>query len=97
MLKIRYEWNEQKNAQNIKKHGISFEEAVLIFDGPIITNTDRRKDYGEKRQVSIGEIDKTIILVVIHTDRRGITRLISARAASKKERQKYYDYIKEKT
>ncbi|BAZ16405.1 hypothetical protein NIES4071_82810 [Calothrix sp. NIES-4071] len=46
---MQFEWDENKNTQNLKKHGISFEEAREIFDGIIFTSIDDRFDYGEIR------------------------------------------------
>ena len=46
---MMFEWNETKNHANLQKHGISFEEVVLIFSGPVLTARDDRFDYGEER------------------------------------------------
>jgi uncharacterized protein len=84
-----YEWDDAKNAANIAKHGVSFELAMRIFDGPVLTTVDRRKEYGEVRELSIGSIAGVLVLLVVHTDRRGIRRIISARRAKKAERTRY--------
>ncbi|MCY4439914.1 MAG: BrnT family toxin [Deltaproteobacteria bacterium] len=86
-----FEWDEPKNRVNIRKHGVSFETASRIFDRPILTRHDHRKDYGEARCVSIGELENGALIVVAHTERAGRTRLISARPASRKERQAYHE------
>ena len=88
-----FEWNENKNQQNIRKHGISFEEASEIFYGIVFTTIDERYDYGEIREISIGAIQGVIIITVIHTERNGNIRIISARKATLKERRIYYDYF----
>lgn len=49
-----FEWDEAKNAENQTKHGMSFEEATPIFDGPILTKIDDREEYGEMREISMG-------------------------------------------
>ncbi len=90
-----FEWDENKNAQNRQKHGISFEEAQEIFDGLVFTSIDDRFDYGEIREISIGSIEGVVILTVTHTERSGVTRIISARKATPKERKKYYEYLSE--
>ncbi|MEM9271699.1 MAG: BrnT family toxin [Cyanobacteria bacterium P01_F01_bin.143] len=77
----------------MEKHGIDFETAKRIFERPIISRRDERKDYNEIRYVSIGIIDKIVIIVVVHTDREGRTRLISARPASRRERRIYHEQI----
>jgi uncharacterized DUF497 family protein len=53
---MRYEWDEVKNAANVAKHGISFATASRIFDGPIVSAEDTRRDYGETRLNSIGKV-----------------------------------------
>ena len=67
--------------------------AKLIFERPVVSRRDERKDYNEIRYVSIGIIDKIVIIVAVHTDREGRTRLISARPASRRERIIYYEQI----
>lgn len=62
-----FEWDESKNQTNIEKHGISFEEASLIFQGPILSRKDERFDYIEERVISIGELIDSIVFVVVHT------------------------------
>lgn len=89
-----YEWDIKKNKTNFEKHGISFEEARQIFDRDVFTWIDRRKNYNEMREISIGLLSDEFVIVVAHTDRNGNTRIISARTANRKERELYYDYIK---
>ncbi len=86
-----FEWGEPKNQANIRKHGVGFQTASRTFDGPVLTRRDRRKDYGEACYVSIGELENAVLVVVAHTDRARRTRLISARPASRKERQAYHE------
>ena len=91
-----FEWDEKKNRANVKKHGVSFELAVQIFDGKCVTWKDTRKNYGENRFISIGIAKDVLVLTVAHTDRNGNTRLISARKASRKERGLYNDKIQQR-
>jgi len=93
---VNFEWDEEKNALNQVKHGIGFEEAQEIFKGPVYAQPDTRHDYGENREISMGVLADSATLVVVHTDRNDITRLISARKANKRERIIYYEYL-EKT
>ncbi len=88
-----YEWDDDKNRKNVEKHGIDFETAKRIFDSPIVSRRDERKDYNEIRYVSIGIIDQVAMIVVVHTNRQGRIRLISARPASRRERRIYYEQI----
>ncbi len=94
-MPVQFEWDNTKNKRNFEKHGIWFEEAQEIFNYPVLTEIDDREDYGEIRERSIGMLGIEVVLMVAHTDRDGKTRLISARKANAKERQRYHDYIKE--
>lgn len=94
---MEFEWNEEKDAENQKKHKISFTEAALIFQGIRLTSIDDKKDYGEVRELSIGLIGSVKVIVVSHKDRDDVTRIISARRAEKPERRKYDDYCKKNT
>ena len=89
MLFMRFEWDENKNRQNVLKHGIDFEDARKIFRGFTIDTLDDRFDYGEERTISVGLMNGAAIIVVVHTDRQGICRIISARPALKQERKTY--------
>lgn len=91
-----YEWDDTKNTTNIEKHGITFEEASTVFiDQHCLTFEDSRHDYGEQRLISIGKIRAypMPIVVVVHTNRKGRKRIISARKANKKERRAYEQKI----
>ncbi|MFJ2339792.1 BrnT family toxin [Pseudomonas protegens] len=77
-------WDEAKNHANMLKHGIDFNDAVLMFQRPVLSLRDERLDYGEERWI------RTLVGVVVHTGRRGqAMRIISARKATKRE-AKYY-------
>jgi uncharacterized protein len=91
---LSFEWDNRKNAANIRKHGFSFERAKAIFNGEQLTFRDKRKDYGEGRFISIGIMEKVVVIAVVHTDRKGKTRIISARPANRKERKHYEAYKK---
>lgn len=85
-----FEWNEKKAEHNIRKHGVSFEEAVTVFgDRYSITIYDPLHSKDEDRFVILGMSNKNRILVVVHTDRSDRIRIISARKATKKERKQY--------
>ena len=92
---MSFEWDEEKNQRNIEDHGIRFEDAQKIFDGPVLTRIDDRDDYGEIRETSLGLFNGIVVLMVVHTDREGITRLISARKATKKERHHYEKEVRQ--
>lgn len=86
---MEFEWDENKNRANLKKHGVSFRQAVEIFKGPFISFLDDSFDYGEVREITFGMTGNLVILVVIHTDRQGITRIISARRADRDEQSEF--------
>lgn len=92
---MEFEWDEDKNRQNIGKHGLRFEDAIKIFDGFTVDLPDDRFDYGEPREISIGLIAGLMVVVVVHTDRDGKIRVISARPAVKAERRMYEKAIRE--
>ena len=85
-----FEWDEQKEASNLEKHGVRFEQATDAFtDAFAIELPDRRKDYGEQRTILIG-LAAGSVLTVVYTERGGNIRIISARRASRHEREAYY-------
>lgn len=92
---MEFEWDERKNLANKRKHGLSFEEAIGIFNGPVFMAEDDRFDYGERREVSIGSLGSDVVLVVVHTERAGKVRIVSARKARPKERRTYYEHLQE--
>lgn len=87
---MRYLWDERKNRTNIAKHGISFKDAVEMFEFPMLTCIDKRQEYGEERWVGIGFL-KGIVAVVVFTenDDRDEIRIISVRKATKNESDKF--------
>ncbi|MBF0421166.1 MAG: BrnT family toxin [Magnetococcales bacterium] len=86
-----FEWDEQKREINIRKHGIDFEDAKAVFEGCTIT-VDDPGDYGEARFISTGMV-RQHVMVVIHTERKGNIRIISARKATKNEQKTYFAQI----
>lgn len=88
---IQFEWDEEKNKINIKKHGISFDTAMLVFNDPYhIEFYDTEHSIDEDRYIALGYVKD--ILFVVFVERKEKIRLISARAATKFERREYYDY-----
>ncbi len=92
---IRFEWDPVKARTNRRKHGVSFEQAANVFDDPdALFEQDRTDDdSGELRWQALGLVEGTILLLVAHTVREegqdGVIRLISARRATRKERNRY--------
>jgi uncharacterized DUF497 family protein len=86
----RFEWDDLKAANTETLRGLSFEYAATIFDDPgALEIPDRRRDYGEERWKLIGRAYDGLILSVIFTERGERIRIISARRATKRERQAY--------
>ena len=87
---MNFEWDPDKAAANLSKHGVSFEEASPAFGDPFSTTID---DPGhsedEERFVLIGTTHVGRLVVVTHTDRDDAVRLISARLATPRERRTY--------
>jgi len=80
--------DKAKTAANIAKHGIDFEDAIRIFDGPVLQKADARKDYGEIRIIAFGVAHQRE-LAVVYTLRGQRRRIISARRAHRSERKAY--------
>lgn len=91
---MHFEWDDDKNLQNIAKHGLSLEDAGRIFRGFTLDLLDDRFDYGELREVSIGMIDGLAVVTVFHASRDGVCRIISARPAKRAERSGYEQAIR---
>lgn len=89
---MEFEWDEEKNSANQRKHQISFEEAAEDFSYPIHETVDTRFEYGEERLIGIGRNSQMLILTVVYTERESRIRIISARRANKQEEQLYYEY-----
>jgi uncharacterized DUF497 family protein len=90
MKNSEFEWDDNKARSNLKKHGISFEEAVTIFNDPdIATIVDPYHSENEERFVSLGMSFIRRLLLVVHAERNERIRLISARKATETERKIY--------
>ena len=83
---MNFEWDEQKNAANIHKHGFDFTDAWEIFESPMLTAPDTREDYGEERWISIGFLRERVVVIVFAERSNDTIRVISLRKALKHER-----------
>ncbi|MGO9603063.1 MAG: BrnT family toxin [Candidatus Binataceae bacterium] len=83
-----FEWDEAKSRRNFVQRGFDFEFAAQIFDGDTLEYDDTRREYGERRVVSIGEIEGEVF-VIVYTWRGEYRRIISARHADRRERDAY--------
>ena len=92
---MHFEWDDHKNAINIRKHKIDFADVPAVFDGPLLVAYDGRRDYGEDRWVGIGTLRGTIVVVVVFVEYGGDRiRIISARKANRYEQRKYREYLR---
>jgi uncharacterized protein len=87
---MRFEWDEQKRLENLRKHGIDFVDAKEIWQGTVLEVPSAQQAHGEQRYIAYGVLDGRIIAVVF-TWRGESRRLISARRARSYERQHYQD------
>lgn len=87
---MEFEWDDAKAASNLAKHGVSFEEALTVFDDPLAAIfDDEAHSLGEIREIIIGRSDLDRLVLVAFTDRDDLVRLISARLATRREREDY--------
>lgn len=87
---MRFDWDEQKAAENLLKHGVSFDEARTVFDDPLYVDFyDPDHSIGEHRFIIMGVSARGRLLMVSYTERSDIIRLISARELTPAERKKY--------
>jgi uncharacterized DUF497 family protein len=90
---MRYSWNEEKNRRNLELHGLAFEDAIRIFEGPTVERVDDRFDYGERRVYAIGLVNG-LEITLIYTDRESEERrIISAWRAEPHERRRYWKNV----
>lgn len=87
-----FEWDEAKATSNLRKHRVSFDEAVSVFgDVRAITFSDTDHSESEDRSRTYGLSNRGRLLVVVHTERRNKVRIISARKATRYEKEIYKD------
>lgn len=87
---MKFEWDPAKAAQNLRNHGVSFEEASTVFGDPLAGSIpDPLHSTDEPRFVTIGVTAARHLIVVVHTDREDRIRIISARPATRAEKKKH--------
>jgi uncharacterized DUF497 family protein len=88
-MQLEFEWDDRKAHENVRRHGVDFVDATGVFFDPRgVEVLDDRVHYGEDRFRLIG-VAQGRLLLVVYTERKGRTRIISARAANRKERTAY--------
>jgi len=87
---MKFEWDRVKAEQNRKKHGVTFDEAVTAFYDPLsATFDDPDHSIGERRFITVGYSSHDRLLVVVHAERGGRIRILSARPANARERKNH--------
>ena len=85
-----FEWDAAKALANVEKHGVSFEEAVTVFQDPLAkVHADPDHSASEPREILVGHSVQGHLLLVAFTDRQGKIRVISARKVTRRERRDY--------
>ena len=87
---MQFAWDPKKAASNLRDHKVTFEEASSVFgDSLAVTFDDPDHSEGESRVLTFGLSEQGRLLVISHTERRGVVRIISARRATRAERRIY--------
>lgn len=90
----QFDWDTAKNRPNLRVLGVDFQDAARIFESPTLERWDDREDYGEDRWLAVGIVDGielTVVYTDVETGRGRVRRIISARRATKNEREAYYN------
>ena len=87
---MNFEWDEAKRQTNLHKHRLDFAEAEIVFAGATFTFTDERFEYGEDRFVTLGLL-RGLVVVLAHTERAAVMRVISIRKATRNEQRLYFE------
>ena len=90
---MNFEWDPAKNKENIRKHGLDFADAWMVFSMPMLYYLDTREDYGEDRWSGLGVLDGLIVKVIYTESDDEIIRIISLRKAIKYEREEFENYF----
>jgi uncharacterized DUF497 family protein len=91
-MTLRFEWDEEKRRANLRKHGIDLADCTAVFDGYTVTAEDSRFDYAEQRFATFG-LTQGRVIVITHTETLHAIRFISAREATRHEREIYFARI----
>lgn len=87
---MKFSWRPNKAAKNIRKHKVSFHEAATVFADPLsVTVSDPDHSNDEERYIIVGFSNRGRLLMVSHTERGNMIRLISARKLTPEERRQY--------
>jgi uncharacterized DUF497 family protein len=88
---VDYEWDSAKAAENLRRHGIDFRDAIPAIEDPNrLEDVDDRFDYGEERILIVGRSAQRVLFVVTTSRDEDVCRIISARRATRREEDRYY-------
>ena len=88
---MQYEWDNAKAAENLRKHGVDFADAIAALEDPNrLEELDSRFEYGEERLQAIGMAHGGILFVIVTLRDQDLCRIISARKATRHEQDRYY-------
>jgi hypothetical protein len=94
-MPAQFTWNSSKAAINLRKHGVAFQEALTVFADPLARiHDDPEHSMGEPREVIVGHSTRNRLLVVVFIERESEVRVISARRATRHEREEYEEFTK---
>jgi uncharacterized DUF497 family protein len=88
-MTLRFEWDRRKADVNVEKHRVSFEEGTTVFADPLSRTVRDDRHMDELRFATMGMSEAARLLVVVHTDRGSVIRVISARPANPREKRAY--------
>lgn len=91
---MKFVRDDEKNKENICKHGLDFSDAWQIFDAPMLTALDTKEEYGEDRFIGIGFLKNFVVVVVYTEPEEETTRLISLRKALKHECERFEEALR---
>mgnify|MGYP000748227682 CR=1 FL=1 len=87
---MQFEWDHTKAKRNVRKHRVSFDEALTVFYDPLAASfNDADHSVGEHRFITVGYSSRRRLLVVAHVERRETIRIVSARLATAQERKRH--------
>jgi len=91
---MKFVWDERKNRENIRKHGIDFRDVPDLFSRPMLVQLDTRCDYGEDRWIGLGLLRSIVAVVVfVEWEDEETIRIISARRATTYEAEQFHQRI----
>jgi uncharacterized protein len=90
---MKFERDERKSQNNLRKHGFDLRDAVSMFDGPMLAQADTREDYGENRWIGIGVTHNRVAVVAFAERDEDCIRTISLRKANRHESKLFEEAI----